>query len=101
MTLTTALVDIPSESRHEAAIADAVEAALRTLGHLSVERDGNTVVARTTLGRAERVVLGGHLDTVPAADNLPARLEGDRLSRARVLRHEGRSRGRACGSRRQ
>ena len=46
-------------------LADAVEAALRGLGHLEVIRDGNTVVARTQLGRAERVVLAGHLDTVP------------------------------------
>ena len=45
-----------------------------------MERDGHTVVARTSLGRAERVVLGGHLDTVPAADNLPARLVDGRLS---------------------
>ncbi len=80
VTLTTALVDLPSESHHEEAIADAVEAALRALPHLAVERDGNTVVARTSLGRAERVVIGGHLDTVPAADNLPARLVDGRLS---------------------
>jgi len=80
VTLTTALVNIPSESRHEKAIADAVEAVLRRLPHLSVERDGHTLVARTSLGRAERVVLGGHIDTVPAADNLPARLVDGRLS---------------------
>ncbi len=80
MTLTTALVDLPSESRHEAAIADEVESALRRLPHLRVDRDGNTVVARTSLGRADRVVIGGHLDTVPAADNLPARLAAGRLS---------------------
>jgi succinyl-diaminopimelate desuccinylase len=80
VSLTAALVDVPSESHDEEAIADAVEAALRELGHLDVERDGNTVVARTDLGRAERVVLGGHLDTVPAADNLPSRLLDGRLS---------------------
>ncbi len=79
VTLTTALVNIPSESRHEKAIADAVETALRRLGHLSVERVGHTIVARTSLGRGERVVLGGHLDTVPAADNLPAELVDGRL----------------------
>ncbi|HQR79053.1 MAG TPA: succinyl-diaminopimelate desuccinylase [Actinomycetota bacterium] len=77
--LTAALVDIPSESRHERRIADAVERALRPLPHLDVTRLGNTVVARTDLGRAERVVLAGHLDTVPAADNLPHRIEGDNL----------------------
>lgn len=77
--LTAALVDIPSESRHEQRIADEVEAALRQLDHVQVTRFGNTVVARTDLGRAERVVLGGHLDTVPAADNLPHRIDGDNL----------------------
>lgn len=77
--LTAALIDVPSESHHEHQLADAVEAALRQVGHLSVERDGNTIVARTHLGRGERVLIGGHLDTVPAADNIPHRLEGDRL----------------------
>ncbi|MGW1812255.1 succinyl-diaminopimelate desuccinylase [Streptomyces sp. NPDC002125] len=77
--LTRALVDIPSESGEEGPLADAVEAALRALPHLSVERIGHSVVARTALGRPERVILAGHLDTVPAADNLPARLDGERL----------------------
>ncbi len=73
--LTAALVDIPSESGDEQAIADAVEAELRRLPHLEVQRFGHTVVARTHLGRAERVVLAGHLDTVPENANLPSRLE--------------------------
>lgn len=81
VTLTAALCDIPSVSLDEQAVADAVEAALRPLPHLSVVRDGNVVVARTELGRAERVVLAGHLDTVPLTDppNLPVRVEGDYL----------------------
>ncbi|MBS9535182.1 succinyl-diaminopimelate desuccinylase [Mycobacterium sp. M1] len=72
--LTAALVDIPSESRHEAVIADAVEAALReqTSG-FEIIRDGNAVLARTALGRPTRVLLAGHLDTVPAAGNVPSR----------------------------
>ncbi len=74
--LTEQLVDIESVSRNEQAIADAVEAALRPLAHLSVTRHGNTVVARTDLGRGERVVIAGHLDTVPVNDNLPARRDG-------------------------
>jgi len=67
------LIDVPSESRDEAVIADAVEAALRTTTHLDVVRDGHTIVARTQLGRSERVVIGGHLDTVPENANLPSR----------------------------
>jgi succinyl-diaminopimelate desuccinylase len=79
VSLTHALVDIESVSGHEQAIADAVEHALRELPHLHVERDGDTVMARTDLGRDERVVLAGHLDTVPVNDNFPGRIEGDRL----------------------
>ena len=77
--LTEDLVNIESVSRNEAAIADAVEAALAPLGHLSVTRRGNTVIARTDFGLAERVVLAGHLDTVPLNANLPARRDGDLL----------------------
>jgi succinyl-diaminopimelate desuccinylase len=75
--LTAALVDIPSVSGDEALIADAVqEALLRQAGHLEVIRSGNTVLARTRLGRPARVVLAGHLDTVPINDNLPLRRTG-------------------------
>lgn len=63
--LTAALVDVESVSDHEGPLADAVETALRELPHLEVHRDGDAIVARTALGRAERVVLAGHLDTVP------------------------------------
>lgn len=73
VTLTGDLVDIPSESRHEAQLADAVQVALERVPHLTVQRTGNTVVACTDLGRAERVLIGGHLDTVPSAGNLPHR----------------------------
>ncbi|WP_367124213.1 succinyl-diaminopimelate desuccinylase [Streptomyces phytohabitans] len=75
--LTAQLVDFPSESGSEKPLADAVEAALRDLPHLRVDRYGNNVVARTDLGRAERVILAGHIDTVPAADNVPSRLDDD------------------------
>ncbi|WP_435125811.1 succinyl-diaminopimelate desuccinylase [Actinacidiphila sp. bgisy144] len=77
--LTAQLVDVESVSRQEGELADLVEAALGALPHLRVDRDGNAVVARTALGRAERVVLAGHLDTVPVADNLPSRLDADGL----------------------
>ncbi|MFY0407867.1 succinyl-diaminopimelate desuccinylase [Solicola sp. PLA-1-18] len=77
--LTADLVDIFSVSHAEVEIADAVEAALSTLPHLTVVRDGNSVIARTDLGRPDRVVVAGHLDTVPLNDNLPSRLDGDTL----------------------
>jgi succinyl-diaminopimelate desuccinylase len=76
VTLTEQLVNIESVSRNEQAIADAVQAALEPLEHLTVTRHANTVVARTDLGRPERVVIAGHLDTVPVNGNLPARREG-------------------------
>ena len=66
-------------SGSEAAIADAVEAALRPYDHLDVTRDGDAVVARTGQGRGERVLLAGHLDTVPVAGNLPTRRDGSTL----------------------
>jgi succinyl-diaminopimelate desuccinylase len=82
VTLTAALCDIESVSRDEAAICDAIEAALAPLPHLQLTRIGNTLVARTDLGRDERVVLAGHIDTVPLTmdpANLPTRREGDDL----------------------
>jgi succinyl-diaminopimelate desuccinylase len=85
--LTAAICDIPSVSQDESALADSVETALRGLAHLEVIRDGNTVIARTSLGRAERVVLAGHLDTVPlsAEPNLPTRIvDGSRWGRGTV-----------------
>jgi succinyl-diaminopimelate desuccinylase len=75
LTLTRALVDVPSVSGAEAALADAVEAALRELGGLEVTRVGDTVLARTNLDLSSRVVLAGHLDTVPLAGNLPSRVD--------------------------
>jgi succinyl-diaminopimelate desuccinylase len=73
--LTAALVDIPSESRNEQRIADEIEAALRAqTGGYEVIRSGNAVLARTDFGRPSRVLLAGHTDTVPAADNVPSRL---------------------------
>src|SRR5215471_16075974 len=77
--LTAWLVDTPSVSGEEGPLTDAIEAALRALPHLAVHRDGNAIVARTTLGRPERVILAGHVDTVPVAGNLPSRTEGARL----------------------
>lgn len=75
--LTARLVDFPSVSGEEKPLADAIEEALRTLPHLTVDRHGNNVVARTRLGRDERIILAGHIDTVPIAGNVPSRLDAD------------------------
>lgn len=69
------LIDIPSVSGDEKAIADAVEAALRAAPHLEVVRNGDAVIARTSLGRDHRVLVAGHLDTVPIVGNVPSRRE--------------------------
>ncbi|MBD7956775.1 succinyl-diaminopimelate desuccinylase [Microbacterium sp. Sa4CUA7] len=71
--LTRAICDIPSVSDDETALADAIFDAVSALPHLEVHRDGDTIVARTNLGRAQRVAIAGHLDTVPINDNLPTR----------------------------
>lgn len=80
LSLTRQMIDIPSVSGQEGPLADAVEAALRSAGFgsvpaLEILRDGDAVCARTRLGLPERVVLAGHLDTVPIADNVPGRTE--------------------------
>src|ERR671932_304641 len=84
--LTRAICDLESVSGEEGPLADAVEAALRRLPHLEVLRDGDAVLALTAFGRPERVVLAGHLDTVPVAGNLPTRLDGDAESGSLVGR---------------
>jgi succinyl-diaminopimelate desuccinylase len=71
--LTRVLCDIPSVSDDETPLADAIDAAVRALPHLEVVRDGDTIVARTNLGRDARVVIAGHIDTVPINDNVPTR----------------------------
>jgi succinyl-diaminopimelate desuccinylase len=76
---TAALVDVASPSRAEGPLVDLIEADLRGHAHLEVTRVGDNLVARTSLGRSERVILAGHTDTVPAAGNERARLVGDRL----------------------
>lgn len=77
--LTRALCDIESVSGDEQTIADAIEVFLRECRHLDVVRDGNALVARTSLGRSQRVVIAGHIDTVPVHDNLPTRVEGETM----------------------
>ncbi|BBH63483.1 succinyl-diaminopimelate desuccinylase [Actinoplanes sp. OR16] len=77
--LTRTICDIPSVSGEEKELADAVETALRSYPHLEVLRDADAVVARTNFGRDTRVVLAGHLDTVPIADNLPIKIKDEVL----------------------
>src|SRR4051812_15729782 len=80
LALTAQLVDIPSESHHEAEITDFLESQLRERApHLAVERIGSNLVAKTELGRAQRLVVAGHTDTVPINGNLPAHIEGEVL----------------------
>lgn len=71
--LTRTICDIPSVSGDERSLADQIETAIRAHSHLEVVRHGNTVVARTDLGRAQRVVIAGHIDTVPINGNVPTR----------------------------
>lgn len=75
--LTRALCDIESVSGDEQSIADAIEEFLRDCPHVDVLRDGNALVARTNLGRSQRVLIAGHIDTVPVHDNLPTRVVDD------------------------
>jgi succinyl-diaminopimelate desuccinylase len=71
--LTKAICDIESVSGKERVLADAIEAALSqpANNHLTVTRDADAIVARTKLGRPTRIIIAGHIDTVPVADNLP------------------------------
>jgi succinyl-diaminopimelate desuccinylase len=71
--LTRTICDIPSVSGEETTLADLITEAISALPHLEVHRDGDTLVARTNLGRAQRVVIAGHIDTVPINDNVPTR----------------------------
>ncbi len=79
LALAAALVDVPSVSREESALASAIEQRLSRLRGLAVERVEDNVVARTDSGRERRVVLAGHLDTVPPAGNEGARVDGGTL----------------------
>src|SRR5215469_3602668 len=79
LTATEELMAVSSLSRQEAALADRVQADLGACPWLELERIGDNVIARTALGRGQRLVLAGHLDTVPPAGNDGPRREGDML----------------------
>ena len=77
LALTAQLVDIPSVSFEEANLAARIEVHLRAIPDLVVDRVGDNVIARTTLGRPYRLVIGGHSDTVPGDTAAGARIDGD------------------------
>jgi succinyl-diaminopimelate desuccinylase len=79
LTTTQELMAVPSPSRGEAALAGHVEDALRVCPWLQLERVGDNVIARTTLGHDQRLILAGHLDTVPANGNETPKRDGDTL----------------------
>ena len=81
--LTRVICDIESVSGNEKELADSIEQALKAYYHLEVIRDGDAIVAKTNLGREKRVVIAGHIDTVPVANNLPVKLVS--LERSHVL----------------
>ena len=64
---TLELIDIASESRNEAELAAYVEAAVGE----PTWRDGEMLWYDASRGDRPFVVLGGHLDTVPAQGNIP------------------------------
>ena len=97
LALTAELVAIPSVSHHETALADRVEADLRGARRTSrCSASSDTVVARTTLGRSRRVVLAGHLDTVPPFDDARRAHRGRHAVGPRRGGHEGRRGGAAA-----
>jgi succinyl-diaminopimelate desuccinylase len=79
MAATAELMAVPSLSHDERALADLVQQRLLGCAWLETERVGDNVVARTTSGHAQRVVLAGHLDTVQPNHNDAPRFDGDTL----------------------
>ena len=76
--LTAQIVSVPSVSRQEQALTAWLEGELRAVPGLVVDRVGENLVARTQLGRSQRLILAGHTDTVPPDGNADARIDGDR-----------------------
>lgn len=79
MALAHELIAVSSVSGEEAHLADRIEATVNTASHLEVIRHGNTVAARTTRGHDTRVIIAGHIDTVPQGGVGPVRVAEGRL----------------------
>jgi len=77
---TLQLVEVSSPTGDERELCDIVEARLRTMPDLIVERVGDSVAAHRPWTGRPKVALVGHLDTVPKSEGQePTRVEGDRL----------------------
>ena len=78
--LTEALCAVPSVFPHEGPLTDAIETRLRANAPLlNITRVANNVVVKTNFGCAQRIVIGGHTDTVPPNANETPRRVGDTL----------------------
>ena len=72
---TLELVNMPSESRHEAEIAAHVRSLVPASFEAEYEAEDAFVWARPRREGKPLVVLAGHYDTVPAQENVPGRIE--------------------------
>jgi len=77
--LTLDLVNISSVSKDEKSIADSIEKTLQGYGHLKITRVSNSLVAQTNFGNKQRVVIAGHIDTVPANNNFPGKMTNSEI----------------------
>ena len=77
--LTLDLVNISSVSKDEKSIADSIEKTLQGYGHLKITRVSNSLVAQTNFGNKQRVVIAGHIDTVPANNNFPGKMNNSEI----------------------
>ncbi len=78
--LTLDLVNISSVSKDEKSIADSIETALEEYSHLKLTRVNNSLVAQTNFGNKQRVVIAGHIDTVPANNNFPGQINNSEVT---------------------
>lgn len=75
------LAAIRSVSREEKALCDLLEGRLRAIAGVEVVRAGDNLIATLPeLAGRPRLILCGHLDTVPVNENFPPRRDGDRIA---------------------